>query len=98
MLPGSRFACSGSVHRHIDLPVAPPLARRSGSLGRIPALGTRYPQSNLDSHTGQLDSTAPAGSRPAILDRAAALPRHLYMEEICQICEGSGLRIMQENG
>ncbi len=54
---------------------------------RLRLLGAlkQFPQFNSDSHRRQLDSDA------AILERTA-------MSEVCTICGGSGLRIMQEDG
>jgi hypothetical protein len=61
---GSRFACNGGGHRHIDLPVAPPTELLSVWDGEHDGMGLAgpgnelpgYPQSNLDSHTRQFDS------------------------------------------
>jgi DNA replication protein DnaC len=55
-----------------------------------------FPLLILDSHMRQFDST---GADAAILGMAVATGRGRFeMVEVCSVCEGSGLRIVQEDG
>jgi hypothetical protein len=44
---GSRFACNGRAHRHIDLPVAPPTESRLSKPMDTMALGASHPLSSV---------------------------------------------------